>query len=85
MVRPSSYRRDDAAQSCLGQNDSGGRLGDICGRRDRNAHLRLAQRRGIVGPVPAHANGVAALLECLNQTILVFGENAGKDPESIRT
>jgi len=52
---------------------------------NRDAHLRLAQRRGIVSPVTAHPNGVAALLKSLNQVILVVGKNAGQRPRRSRT
>ena len=51
---------DDAAQARLGQHHAGGGFGDVGGRRDGDADLRLAQRRRVVGAVAAHADGVAA-------------------------
>ena len=53
-------------------------------RRDRDPHLRLAERRGVVGTVTAHADRVAVLLERLDQVVLALRQDAGKDREILR-
>ena len=77
-------RGDDAGESGLGQHHAGGRFGDVGRGRDRDADLRLAQRRRVVGAVAAHADGVAALLERLDELVLVLRKNAGEDREIAR-
>ena len=68
-------------ESRLGQHDAGRRLGDIGRRRHRDSHLRLAQRRRVVGAVAAHTNSVAALLERLDEVVLSLRKNAGENRE----
>ena len=60
-------RGNNAAESGLGQHDAGCRLGDVGRGRYRDAHLRLTQRRRVVGAVAAHADGVAVLLKRLDE------------------
>ena len=67
----------------LGQHDAGGRFRDVGRGRHRDAHLRLAQGRRVVGAVAAHADGVAVPLERLDEPELVFGKDAGIDGEIV--
>jgi hypothetical protein len=57
---PFLYRRDDAAKAGLGQNDAGGGFRHVGRGGDGNAHLRLPQRRRIIGAVAAHADHMTA-------------------------
>ena len=72
---------DDAGEARLGQHHAGRRFGDVGCRRDRNSHLRLAQRRRVVGAVAAHADGMTAVLKCLDELVLVLGQDTGEDRE----
>ena len=72
---------NDPFEPGTGQHDAGRRLGDIGRGRDRDAHLRLAQGRRVVGPVAAHPDGVSSLLEGLDQSEFVLREDAGIDRE----
>jgi hypothetical protein len=74
-------RGDDAGKSRLGQHHPGGRFGNVGGGRDGDPHLSLAQRRGIVGTIAAHTDGVAAFLKRLDQLVLVLRQHAGEDRE----
>ena len=69
------------AEAGLGQHHAGGRFGDVGCRRDRDSDLRLAQRRRVVGTVAAHADGMAALLERLDELVLVLRQHTGEDRE----
>jgi hypothetical protein len=62
-----------------GEHQPGGRLGDIRCAGNRDAHLRLPQRRRVVGTVAAHADGVALALEGLDQVEFVLRQDAGID------
>ena len=75
------YRGHNALESRLGQHDSGRRLGNVRRGRNRNSHLRLAQRWRVIGAIAAHADGVAALLKRLNEVILILRKNSGKNRE----
>ena len=81
VIRPSLTAATMPASPGFGQHHAGGRFGDIGCRRDRDADLRLAQRRRVVGAVAAHADGVAALLERLDELVLVLRQDAGEDRE----
>ena len=50
-------------QALLQQDDVGGFLGDVGGGIDRNADIRIAQRRSIVDAVAEKADGVAVGLQ----------------------
>ena len=81
VMRPSLTAATMPASPGFGQHHAGGRFGDVGCRRDRDADLRLAQRRRVVGAVAAHADGVAALLERLDELVLVLRQHAGEDRE----
>jgi len=78
------HRRDYADKSRRGQHDSRRRLGDIGCGRNRDAHLRLPQRRRIVGPVAAHADDVAGFLKRLYEFEFIFRQHASKHGETFR-
>jgi hypothetical protein len=65
-------RGNDASEPGFGQDRAGSRFGDVGCRRDRDANLRLAQCRRVVGTVAAHADDMAALLECLDELVLAL-------------
>jgi hypothetical protein len=75
---------DDAGEARLGQHHAGRRFGDVGCRRDRDSDLRLAQRRGIVGAVAAHPNGMTTLLKRLDELVLILRQDAGEDRELLR-
>ena len=75
------YRSDDTAESWFGQHDAGRRLGNIGRGGHRDSHLRLAQRRRVIGAVAAHTDSVAALLERLDEVVLSLRKDAGEDSE----
>ena len=74
-------RGDDAGEARLGQNHAGRGFGDVGRGRDRDADLRLAQRRRVVGAVAAHADGMAAVLKRLDELVFVLRQHAGEDRE----
>ena len=78
---PFSDRSDDAGEPGLGQHHAGRRFGDVSRGRDGDPHLGLAQCRRIIGAVAAHADRVAALLECFDEFVLVLRQDAGEDRE----
>ena len=73
------YRGDNTDESGFGQHDTGRGLGDIGRGGHRDSHLRLAQRRRVVGAVAAHADGMTAVLKRLDQLVLVLRQHAGEN------
>ena len=53
--------------------------------RDCYPHLRLAQRRGVVGTIAAHADRISVPLKCLNEAEFLFGEDACINGEIVGT
>ncbi len=86
LERPAAFLHggDGPAETGFGQNDPCRRFRDIGRREDRYAHLRLAQRRGVIRAIAAHADHVSGALERLNQCVLVLGQHAREDPELFR-
>ena len=72
------HRSDDSSQAWLGQHDAGGGFRDVGRGRDRDADLRLTQRRRVVGAVAAHADRVARRAETPSRDDICPRENAGK-------
>ena len=82
--RPSLFHGgDDAFQAGPREHDPRRRLGHIGRREHGDAHLSLAQRRGVVGPIAAHAHDVARPLKRLNQRELVLRKDIGEHTESL--
>ena len=67
-----------------GQHDASGRLGNVGCGGDGDSHLSLAKRRRVVGPVAAHPDRVAALLERFDQVVLSLRKDASVDGEIFR-
>ena len=79
------HRRHHALQAGLRQHQARRCFGDVGRRRDGDPHLRLAQRRGVVGAIAAHPDRVPAALECLDELVFPFWEHSGEDGERLRS
>ncbi len=66
---------DDGRQPGRGQNQRGSAARGIGGATHGNAAIGLAERRRIVDAVARHRNDVAALLQALDDFVLVLRED----------
>ncbi len=74
---------DDGGQTGRGENQVGGRARRVGGARNSDADIGLLERRGVVDTVAGHCHQVAALLQGLDDGILVLGEHLGETVGSL--
>ncbi|KAH6603711.1 hypothetical protein Trco_008486 [Trichoderma cornu-damae] len=70
--------QDDGAEAGGEEDDIGSSLGSLGGTLDSDAAVGLLQGGGIVDTVAGHGSKVAALLEHLDDAVLVLGEDLGE-------
>ena len=69
---------DDGAETGGKEDDIGGRAGSVRGTLDGNTSIGLLERGSVVDTVTGHGNQVAALLQDLDDVVLVLGEDLGE-------
>mmetsp|Transcript_11128 Transcript_11128/g.33364 ORF Transcript_11128/g.33364 Transcript_11128/m.33364 type:complete len:778 (+) Transcript_11128:428-2761(+) len=69
---------DDDRQTSLGEHNVGGTASGVSGAVHSNAHVGLLQSRGIVYTVTSHAHHVVALLQDVDDLVLVLREHFSK-------
>lgn len=70
--------KDDGGQTGGKEDDIGGSLGSLSGTLDGDTTVSLLQRGSVVDTVTSHGSKVTTLLEHLDDTVLVLGEDLGE-------
>ncbi|KAK1241977.1 LOW QUALITY PROTEIN: hypothetical protein MKX07_007800 [Trichoderma sp. CBMAI-0711] len=70
--------QDDGGETGGKEDNIGGGLGSLGGTLDGNTAVGLLQRGSVVDTVTSHGSKVATLLQHLDDTVLVLGEDLGE-------
>lgn len=70
--------KDNGGQTGGKEDDIGGSLGSLGGTLDGDTTISLLQRGSVVDTVTSHGSQVTTLLEHLDDTVLVLGEDLGE-------
>lgn len=75
--------KDDGGQTGGKEDDIGGGLGSLGGTLDGDTTVSLLQRGSVVDTVTSHGSQVTTLLEHLDDTVLVLGEDLGESVSAL--
>ena len=75
---------EDASKAGVGEYDTGRGFGNVGRGRDGDTHLRLSQRRGVIGAVAAHADCMSLALKCFDEAEFLLREDSRVNSEIVR-